>query len=59
MKNTNEIAKTSKAGTRIYYAPRENAIYTTDGSGRYFVTELIRTNTAEEIMKAVRRWMMM
>ena len=57
MKNLNEIAARSAAGTKIYYSVIESAVYTEDGPGRWFVTELIRKNEAQEIEKAVRRWL--
>ena len=59
MKNLNEIAAESRKGTQIYYSIREKAVYTKDGDGRYFVTELLRENTAEEIKRAINRWLAM
>lgn len=59
MKNIIEVANNSAKGTEIYYSFKEGAVYTEAGEGRYFVTTLLRANTAEEIRYAVRRWMAM
>ncbi len=60
MKNLNAVAEASAKGvTPIYYSIAENAVYTEDGEGRYYVTDLIRKNTEAEIMVAVRRWLAM
>ena len=59
MKNLETIAKNSQSGTKIYYSIREDAVFTDSGQGRIFVTELIRHNTEQEIMEAVRRFLAM
>ena len=59
MKNIEQIAKESRKGTKIYYSFNENAIYTEAGDGRFYVTELLRKNTAEEIKSVIRRWMVL
>ena len=37
----------------LYYSIEEDAVYTTGGNGRYFITTLIRKNTPQEIEKTV------
>lgn len=60
MKNISKVAERSAQGvTPIYYSIKEDAVYTEDGDGRYYVTDLIRKNTEAEIVRAVRRWMAM
>lgn len=60
MKNLKEVARESEKGvTPIFYSIKEDAVYTSDGGGRYYVTDLIRPNTEEEIIEAVKRWLAM
>jgi len=64
MKNTYKVAVLSKNinnGDRstwlpLYYSFKENAVYTSDGKGRMFVTNLINPNTETDIEEAVERW---
>lgn len=53
------IGRGNRKTMPIYYSIMEDAIYTTPGTGRYKVTELIRPNTEEEIKQAVNRWLAM
>ena len=58
MKNLKEAAERSKKGrTPIYYNYQEEAIYFERGPGRFYVTDLIRENTEEEIERTIRWWM--
>lgn len=58
MKNVNKVVEQSKRGhTPLYYSIREDAVYTEPGDGRYYLTDLIRENTAEEIKHTVMRFM--
>lgn len=58
MKNVKEVAERSKSGTTpLYYSIREDAVYTTEGDGRYYLTDLIRENSEDEIVRTVRRFM--
>ncbi len=60
MKNTKQVSQQSKQGiTPLYYSIREDAVYTSEGDGRYYLTDLIRENTEEEIVNTVRRFMSM
>ena len=60
MKNLKTVARASEKGvTPIYYSIKEDAVYTKDGDGRYYVTDLIRANSEDEIVRAVRRWLSM
>lgn len=60
MKNLKTVARASEKGvTPIYYSIKENAVYTEDGDGRYYVTDLIRKNTEAEIVRAIKRWLAM
>ena len=60
MRNLRAVAEESRNGiTPLYYSIAENAVYTADGEGRHFVTDLIRENTEAEIKQAVRRWLAM
>ena len=60
MKNLKEVAEQSRQGiTPLFYSIRENAVYTEEGDGRYYLTDLIRENTEQEIKDAVRRFMSM
>lgn len=60
MKNTKELARRSKSGrTPLYYSIREDAVYATAGDGRYYLTDLTRENTEQEIINTVRKYMSM
>ena len=60
MKNLKEVARESAKGrTPIYFSHKDQAVYTEAGPGRFYVTDLIRENTEEEIKAAIRRWMTM
>lgn len=60
VKNLEQVAQESKKGlTPIYYSFAEDAVYTEQGKGRFYVTDLIRENTVDEIRYAIRRWMAM
>ena len=37
----------------LYYSIREDKAYTTDGDGRYFMTNLINPQTEEDIREAI------
>ena len=64
MKGLKETAKKSKAIRQrdinswlpIYYSFKTDTVYTSEGESRYFVTKLIRENTAEEIKETIERW---
>ena len=58
MKNLKEVSEKSKKGrTPIYYSHEDQAVYTEKGPGRFYVTDLIRENSEEEIERTIRRWM--
>ncbi len=58
MKNLKEVSERSKKGrTPIYYSYKDQAAYTEEGSGRFYVTDLIRENSEEEIERTIRWWM--
>ena len=58
MKNLKEAAERSKKGrTPIYYSYKDQAIYFEKGPGKFYVTDLIRENTPEEIEHTIRWWM--
>ena len=59
IKNLPEVAGRSAWGVKLYYSLEENAVYTEDGKGRWYVTEFIRKNTPEEIEQAVNRMLSM
>lgn len=55
MKGLRKVSAHTSDGMRtpLYYSPSEDAVYTTDGDGRYLVTYLIRHNTPKEIEDTV------
>lgn len=58
MKNLKRLSEQSATEiTPLYYSPKENAVYSTDGEERFFLTYLIRKNTPEEIEKTVIKFM--
>lgn len=58
MKNTETVARISEHRiTPLYYSPAENAVYTEPGAGRWYLTDLIRKNSPQEIEDTVRRFM--
>lgn len=57
MNNTKQVSEASANGCKLYYSIREDAVYTQPGEGRWFLTELIRKNTEEEIVNTVRKFM--
>lgn len=60
MKNTEKLAEQSRRRvTPLYYSAAEDAVYSEPGDRRWFLTELIRYNTPEEIERTVRRFMAM
>ena len=60
MKNLEMVSKKSEKGiTPLYYSIREDAVYTEEGEGRYYLTDLIRKNTEKEIEVTVKRFMSM
>ena len=60
MKNLDVVARESSKGvTPLFYGIREDAVYTEDGEGRFYLTDLIRENTEDEIKRTVRRFMSM
>lgn len=59
MKNLQEVAEQSKRGCPLYYSVKDDAVYTTEGSGRYYLTDLIRENTEQEIVATVHKYMSM
>lgn len=60
MKNIEMVAKASEHGiTPLYYSPAEDAVFTEPGAGRWYLTDLIRKNSPQEIENTVRRFMVM
>lgn len=60
MKNLETLARISAHRvTPLYYSPAEDAVYTEPGSGRWYLTDLIRKNSPQEIENTVRRFMVM
>lgn len=59
MRNLKEVAQESyrKGWTPLYYDIKHDAVFTEDGEDRFYVTELIRPNTSDEIEAVVRRWL--
>ena len=61
MKNTKKVSEHSAIRTLfgqsmpIYYNIKEDAVYTSDGEGRYYITDLIRPNTEKEVIATVRK----
>ena len=59
IKNLPEVAGRSGSGVKLYYSLNENAVYTEDAIGRWYITEFLRKNTEEEIVSVVNRWLSM
>lgn len=60
MKNLETLARISAHRvTPLYYSPAEDAVYTEPGAGRWYLTDLIRKNSPQEIENTVRRFMVM
>lgn len=60
MKNTKQVSNESKKGiTHLYYSIKEDAVYTEAGKDRWYLTDLIRYNTENEIEETVKRFMSM
>ena len=64
MRNLNAVATETREIRRgdrmsLYYSIANDAVYTTPAQGRYYVTDLLRPNTPEEIKTAVNRWLAM
>ena len=58
MKRLKALSENSKAGvTPLYYSISKDTVYSTAGAGRYYITDLIRHNTAEEIERTVKRFL--
>lgn len=54
MKNLKKISELSKQGrTPIYYSPKTDTVYTEAGEGRFYITDLLRSNTPKEIERTV------
>ena len=61
MKSLKKIAELSKSikckdratWIQLYYSVEEDAVYTEDNPGRYFMTNLINPNTENDIVEAV------
>ena len=60
MKNIETVARQSEHGiTPLYYSPAEDAVYTEPGAGRWYLTDLIRKNSPQEIENTVRHFMVL
>jgi len=61
MRNLRAVAQESyrKGWTPLYYDIKHDAVFTEDGEDRFYVTDLIRPNTSQEIEAVVRRWLAM
>lgn len=54
MKNVRSVVRATKKGrTPLYYSPKENAVYTEAGRDRFYLTDLLKPHTAEQIKKTV------
>lgn len=57
MKNVKQVSMRSKSGiTPLYYSIKEDAVYTEPGTDRWYLTDLIRYNTEEEVIETVRKY---
>ena len=64
MKGLSAISKATKSikqGDRgtwvsLYYSIDKDTVYSKDGADRYYVTDLIRPQTGNEIKEAVEHW---
>lgn len=59
IKNLTKVADQSAWGVKLYYSLNENAVYTEDAVGRWYITEFLRKNTEDEIVSVVNRWLSM
>lgn len=60
MKNIEMVARISEHRiTPLYYSPAEDAVYTEPGAGRWYLTDLIRKNSPQEIEDTVHRFMVL
>lgn len=62
MKNLREMSHKTECcpalGTvPLYYSIKEDAVYSEDGEGRFYLTDLIRHNEPEEIEQTVRKFL--
>lgn len=58
MKNLNKVSEATRKGVvSLYYSISEDSVYTRDGKGRYYLTDLIRYNTEDEIEQTVKQFM--
>ena len=62
MKGLNEVSKLSKEASHenrvsVYYSIAYDTVYTEDGKGRWYITDLIRYNTPMMIKDAVKKYM--
>lgn len=64
MKNLKEIAKLTEginqkdrnSWIKLFYSMKDDAVYSTEGEGRFLVTNLISANKPEDIRDVVERW---
>ena len=59
MKNLRSMSERTKKvsareGLPLYYSIKEDAVYDEDGEGRFYMTDLIRYNSPEEIEETVK-----
>jgi hypothetical protein len=58
MRNLKTVIKaTEKGRTPLYYNPATKAVYTEPGPERFYLTDLIRPHSGEEIEKTVKYFM--
>lgn len=62
MNNLKAVSKATKgisysSRVPLYYSISDDAVYTTPGPGRIYVTDLIRENTELEIKATINRWL--
>ena len=55
-KSQNIIQTDRSTWVRLYYSPTKDTVYTSEGEGRFHVTNLINPNTEEDIKEVVERW---
>lgn len=55
MKGLKALAKATASGRTVplYYSIKEDKVYTEEGNGRFFLTNLINKNTEKDIEKTV------
>ena len=64
MRGLSEVSKKSQSIVQrdretwvpVYYSIQKDSVSTTEGEDRYYVTDLIRPNSPEEIRETVERW---